>query len=67
MRRRTFSADQQNLFGFSEPEVIRRRVKDLDREIASAMKQKQFERAKQITDEQAELIRQLVEMGEKSE
>lgn len=66
MRHRTSSADQQNLFGFSEPEVMRRRVKELDREIASAMKQKHFERAKAMADEQAALIRKLVEMGEKS-
>jgi hypothetical protein len=66
MPRRTSPPDQQNLFGFSEPELMRRRVKELDRGITLAMKQKQFDRAKEMADEQAALIRKLVEMGEKS-
>ncbi|HDQ44027.1 MAG TPA: hypothetical protein ENN17_00835 [bacterium] len=66
MRNRTVSVDQQNLFGLSEPEVMRRRVRALDREIAAAMKSRRYDQAKQMAEEQAVLIKQLVELGEGS-
>lgn len=66
MRRRSRSPFQQDLFGNPEPENIRQRIRELDKEIAVALRKQDFDGAKQKTEEQAELIRQLVEMGEKA-
>lgn len=57
---------QQDLFGSSEPESIRQRIRELDEEIAVAMRKRDFQGAKSKTGEQADLIKQLVEMGEKA-
>lgn len=66
MGRRSRSHFQQDLFGNSEPDNIRQRIRELDKEIASAMRKQDFKGAKSKTDEQAGLIKQLVEMGEKT-
>ncbi|NQT27932.1 hypothetical protein HQ585_21420 [candidate division KSB1 bacterium] len=58
---------QGDLFGISEPETMRQRVKDLDSLISKSIKKKDFSAAKTMADEQASLIRQLVESDNLSE
>jgi len=52
---------QSDLFGQSEPDAMRQRVKELDELIKKSIKNKDFTTAKAMADEQAGLIRQLVE------
>lgn len=52
---------QGDLFGISAPEAMRQRIKDLDDLIKRSMKLKDFKSAKIMADEQAVLIRRLVE------
>ena len=55
---------QEDLFQSSGDDV-RRRVRELDSKIASALKKKKFDEARKLSDEQKKLIRQLVENSEK--
>ena len=63
MKRRNRS-EQENLFGLPELETLKRRIKELDLQISKALKQNDYTRAKQLTDQQAELLQAMVENGE---
>ena len=56
---------QEELFGASRVKDLTRKVKELDPEIAAAMKKKDFARAKSLTDQQSNLLKELVDLGEK--
>jgi len=58
------SSGQENLFGIPELEAIKRTIKELDRQISDAIKKNDYERAKKLTDQQAELLQAMVENGE---
>ena len=51
---------QENLFGSSRVDEIRKKVKELDGMINKAMKHKEFAKAKSFTEEQERLIQILV-------
>lgn len=56
---------QEELFGASREKELTRGVKELDSEIARAMKKKDFTRAKSLTDQQSALLKELIDLGEK--
>jgi hypothetical protein len=55
---------QEELFGASKVKDLTRKVKELDSEIAKAMKKKDFAGAKSLTDQQSKLLKELVDLGE---
>jgi hypothetical protein len=55
---------QENLFETTGPRQMRRRVKELDMLISRAMKQDRYDQARELTQQQADIIRKLVEIGE---
>lgn len=55
---------QENLFEVTGPRQMRRRVKELDVLISRAMKQDKYDQARDLTQQQADIIRKLVELGE---
>jgi hypothetical protein len=55
---------QEELFGESKVKELTRKVKELDSGIAGAMKKKDFARAKSLTDQQSNLLKELVDLGE---
>jgi hypothetical protein len=55
---------QEELFGASKEKELTARVKELDSEIARAMKKKDFTKAKSLTDQQSRLLKELVDLGE---
>ena len=55
---------QKDLFGESKTKNLRIQVKELDRMIASAMKKKEYQKAKELTDQQSEIIQELVNLSE---
>ena len=55
---------QEDLFDVSKPQSLRRRIRELDRLIAKAMKRNDYEQAKSLTEEQKRFIQELVAMGE---
>jgi hypothetical protein len=57
---------QQELFDAPSGEKARRRVKELDAEIETALKRKDFTRARSLTDMQSELLKQLLDNGEEA-
>ncbi len=58
-------AVQRDLFEKPE-EDLRRKVRELDRLIAGALKRKEYDKAKSLTSRQEELIRTLVENTEET-
>ena len=63
MRRRIL-AHQEDLFDSYKPKELRRRVRELDIQIADALKQNAYDRAKALTEEQERLIQELVNLDE---
>jgi uncharacterized membrane protein (DUF106 family) len=55
---------QENLFGLTEIEALKRRIKELDQQISSALKKGDYTNAKNLTDRQAELLQKVLENGE---
>ena len=66
MKRRTL-AHQEDLFDSLKPLELRRRVQELDIEIANALKQNAYDRAKKLTEEQERLIQEIVSCGDHEE
>jgi hypothetical protein len=54
-------AIQGELFGLSEVEHVRQQIRELDSLIAKAVKQKEFLKAKELTEKQEALLQKLVE------
>lgn len=63
-RNKNRSDAQGDLFDTPKPQELRRRVRELDSMIAKALKKNEYETAKSLTDQQKELIQQLVDRGE---
>ncbi|MDM7925501.1 MAG: hypothetical protein QUS35_05745 [bacterium] len=55
---------QQELFDAPSEDKTRRRVKELDAEIETALKRGDFVRARTLTDQQSELLRRLLDSDE---
>jgi hypothetical protein len=66
MKRRIL-AHQEDLFDSEKPPEIRRRVRELDIEIANALKENAYDRAKALTREQEQLIQKLVGLGDQEQ
>ena len=60
------SAIQEDLFGLSKPQALRRRVRELDRQIALALKNADYVRAKSLNEQQEHLIKELVTLGDEA-
>jgi hypothetical protein len=57
---------QQELFDAPSEEKAKRRVKELDAEIETALKRNDFTRARSLTDMQSELLKQWLDNGEEA-
>lgn len=55
---------QEDLFGPTPGQALQRRIKELDVEIASAMKRKEFDKARELTLQQEGLLREMVSKGD---
>jgi hypothetical protein len=55
---------QEELFGSDKSFELRRRVKELDAAISKALRAKDFARAKQLTDQQSNALKELIDLGE---
>jgi uncharacterized membrane protein (DUF106 family) len=55
---------QEELFGASRIQNLKRRVKELDSEISRAMKKKDFAGAKKLTDQQSGLLKEMLDLRE---
>ncbi len=55
---------QQELFDSPSGDKTQRRVKEMDAEIEKALKRGDFVRARTLTDQQSELLRQLLDGDE---
>ena len=55
---------QEELFGASQIQDLKRKVKELDSEISRAMKKKDFVKAKSLTNQQSKLLKELLDLGE---
>jgi len=55
---------QSNLFGESKTKELQHMVKDLDAQIAKALKNKEFQKAKELTIKQEDCIQELVSLNE---
>ena len=55
---------QQELFDAPSGDKTRRRVKELDAEIETALKRGDFVRARTLSDQQSELLRRLLDSDE---
>lgn len=54
---------QEELFEKDRIEKLRQKIKELDREIANALKEKNFTHAKALTMQQSQLLQELMDMG----
>jgi hypothetical protein len=54
-------AIQAELFGVSEAEDVKQRIKELDALIANALKRKLYDKAKELTEQQETLLKKLVD------
>ena len=63
MKRRR-NAKQVDLFDAPKSLELKERVRELDRQIAGALKGNDYDKAKELTQEQEGLIQELVKMGE---
>jgi len=57
-------AIQEDLFESSRVPELRRRVRELDTLISRALKQANYDRAKELTEQQKTIIQELVELGD---
>lgn len=57
-------AIQKDLFESSRVPELRRRVRELDTLISRALKQANYDQAKELTAQQKAIIQELVELGE---
>ncbi len=57
---------QEELFGTDKAQYLKQRVKELDADIAKAMKGKDFAKAKRLTDQQSGMLQELLNLGETS-
>lgn len=57
-------AIQEDLFESSRVPELRRRVRELDTLISRALKQANYDRAKELTEQQKAIIQELVELGD---
>jgi uncharacterized membrane protein (DUF106 family) len=55
---------QEELFGASKINELRRDVKELDGEITKALKKKDYAKAKSLTDRQSQMLKELLDLGE---
>lgn len=55
---------QKDLFGESKIKNLRIQIKELDRMIAHAVKMKEYQKAKELTDKQSQIIQELVILNE---
>ncbi len=62
--RKRHQADQEDLFGLSEVESLKRKIKELDRQITRALKENDYTTARKLTSQQAELLQAMVEKGD---
>ncbi len=65
MKRRRIRSDAQgDLFETPQPQELRRRVRELDALISKALKKGEYDKAKDLTEQQKKLIQELVDSGE---
>jgi len=62
--RRKQHAVQRELFGISKTNELQHRIKELEAEIARALKSGDYQKAKELTTSQETLINELVALGE---
>ncbi len=55
---------QEELFGLSKMENIKQQIRDLDRLISKALKQKEYAKARDLTEKQELLLQQMVDKKE---
>jgi hypothetical protein len=55
---------QEELFGSSKVQNLKRKVKELDAEIGTAVRKKDFTKAKTLTAQQSNLLKELIDLGE---
>lgn len=55
---------QEELFEKDRIEKLRQKIKELDGEIANALKNKDFAHAKALTIQQSQLLQELMKFGE---
>ena len=55
---------QQELFGTGRIQGLKRKVKELDGAISKALKQKDFAKAKDLTDQQSKILKELLDPRE---
>jgi ketosteroid isomerase-like protein len=55
---------QGDLFGVSEQENLRQKIRELDQHIAAALKRKDFQKAKAFTAEQETLLQRMVDKAD---
>ena len=55
---------QKELFGLSRIQELQERIQELDISIAKALKNNHYDKAKLMSDEQKDIIQELVELGE---
>jgi uncharacterized membrane protein (DUF106 family) len=65
--RQNRSINQGNLFEQPQLEILKMQVKDLDRNISKALKKGDFQTAKKLTEQQAELLNKLLELGDSNQ
>ncbi len=63
MKSRT-NKQQGDLFGLPEIETLRNEIQELDEAIAKAIKADNYNKAKELTEIQEQLIQRLVDLGE---
>lgn len=62
--RRGHRTRQGDLFGTEPLKALRQRIQDLDGSISDALKSRDYSRARQLTEEQEKLLKDLVDRGE---
>ncbi|HHS12522.1 MAG TPA: hypothetical protein ENN03_02005 [bacterium] len=55
---------QGDLFGMEPLKALRQKIHDLDGSISKALKSRDYSKAKQLTEEQEKLLKELVARGE---
>jgi hypothetical protein len=64
MKRNPRTSIQEDLFDSSRHQELQRCIRELDIQIAQEMKQFNYEKARQLTEHQEQLIQELVIMNE---
>jgi len=56
--------NQEDLFGLSELEALKRQIKEMDQQISRALKSNNYTKAKELTERQAQLLQAMLENGD---